>query len=192
MPLKAIYEAILGDPENAWAKEKGWEPVYRAHPVAKILLVGQAPGLRAQTSGLPFDDLSGDNLRRWMDVTRETFYDETKMAFLPMDFFFPGTKVRGDMPPRKGFAKLWHPPLLAEMPHIQLTILIGQYAHGYYLGKSRKKTLTDTVRNYQEYLPEYMPLVHPSPRNNIWHLKNPWFVEEVVPELQKLVKNALK
>lgn len=191
MSLEDIHAAIAQDPANAWATRQGWEPVFSAHRDARILIVGQAPGIRAQTSHVPWNDPSGDNLRTWMDVSRETFYDTSKIALVPMDFYFPGSLARGDVPPRKGFAEKWHPLLLAQMPNIEFSILIGQYAHRYYLGSERKQTLTETVRNYQEYLPEKLPLVHPSPRNNIWHKKNPWFQAEVVPVLRERVREVL-
>lgn len=191
MGLKYIRQNIINDPENTWAKKNGWKPVYAASETAKILIIGQAPGLRAQESCLPWNDPSGDNLREWMGVTRETFYDESKIALVPMDFYFPGSSGKWDLPPRKDFAEKWHPLLLANMPKIELILLIGQYAQAYHLGKERKKTLTETVQCYQEYLPKYLPLVHPSPRNNIWHKKNPWFKEEVVPVLQKRVGKIL-
>ena len=192
MSLQAIKKAIILDPDNAWAKEKGWEPIYTAHSDARILLVGQAPGIRAQESGLPFNDPSGDNLRSWLGVTRETFYDETKFALVPMDFYYPGKLERGDVPPRKDFALKWHPKILAELPNIKLTILVGQYSQAYYLGNRRKQSLTETVRNFSEYLPDYFPLVHPSPRNFHWHQKNPWFKEEVVPVLRETVVKILE
>ena len=146
----------------------------------------------AQASGIPWNDLSGDNLRQWLGMTKEVFYDENKVALVPMDFYFPGSKERGDVAPRKGFAEKWHPLILENMPNIQLTILIGQYSQGLYIGTKRKKSLTETVASFEEYLPNYLPLVHPSPRNNIWLKKNPWFKEKVIPELQKIVKKILE
>ena len=191
MSLQNIRTQIKNHPGNAWAKEKGWQPVYTAHENARILIVGQAPGIRAQESGTPWNDPSGDNLRSWMGIDRETFYDETKIVLVPMDFYFPGSKERGDLPPRPDFAPTWHAQILALMPDITLTLLIGQYAQAYYLGAQKKKTLTETVKNFQEYLPEYLPLVHPSPRNNIWQKKNPWFATDVLPALQTRVQNIL-
>ena len=191
MTLAKIKEAIINDPDNAAFGKKGWEPVYTAHKSAKILIIGQAPGRIAQESGIPWSDLSGDNLRSWLRVSKEEFYDEKLFALIPMDFYFPGSKERGDVPPRKGFAEKWHPLILKNMPNIQLTILIGQYSQELYLGTKRKKTLTETVRSYNEYLPQYLPLVHPSPRNNIWQKKNPWFKSELIPKLHKIVKKSL-
>ena len=191
MTLAEIYQKILNDSENDWAYQQSWQPVYTAHPDARILMVGQAPGIRAQESSIPWNDPSGDNLRAWMGISRDAFYDETLFALVPMDFYFPGSKERGDKPPRKGFAEKWHPLIRAELPNIKLTLLIGQYAQAYYLGTKRQKTLTDTVRNFNEYLPDYLPLVHPSPRNNLWHKNNPWFMSEVIPVLQEKVRKII-
>ena len=192
MNLAEIYQAIIDDPENKAFQEKGWRPVYTAHPKAKILIVGQAPGRLAQVSHIPWNDPSGENLRAWMDVDKDCFYDETKVAIIPMDFYFPGTSKQGDLPPRKGFAEKWHPLLLQNMPEIELILVIGQYAQKHYLGAQRKKNLTETVYNFQEYGPKLLPLVHPSPRNNIWHKKNPWFKSEVVPHLQRIIKKQVQ
>lgn len=191
MSLDFLRKQIEKDPLNQWATERGWKPVYTAGPKAKILIVGQAPGIRAQSSETPWNDKSGDNLRSWMGVDRETFYDTDKIALVPMDFYFPGNGIRGDLPPRPGFAEKWHPLLLAEMPNIELKILVGQYSHRYYLGKACKGTLSQTVASFREYLPDLLPLVHPSPRNNIWHKKNPWFKEEIVPVLKERVGEIL-
>lgn len=191
MELSKIRKAIIHDKANHAFLKKKWFPVYTAGPSASILVIGQAPGRLAQESGIPWNDPSGNNLRAWMGVPRDVFYDEKKIALVPMDFYFPGSKERGDVPPRKGFAEKWHPLILEQMPGIELTLLIGQYSQELYLGKRRKKTLTGTVRAYKEFLPGFLPLVHPSPRNNIWQKKNPWFKRTVVPELQRLVKKAL-
>lgn len=191
MNLQDIRIAIGNDKDNTHFADKGWAPVYSAHKNARILIVGQAPGRLAQESGTPWNDPSGDNLRSWMGIDRDVFYDEQKIALVPMDFYFPGSLERGDAPPRKGFAEKWHPLILEQMPNITLTLVIGQYAQAYYLGKDRKKTLTETVAAFKEYLPEYMPLVHPSPRNNIWQKKNPWFKKNALPALQKIVTNVL-
>jgi uracil-DNA glycosylase len=191
MKLSLIKKRIINDPENADFLKKGWGPVYTANPSAKIAIIGQAPGRIAQTTGIPWNDASGNALREWLGISREIFYDEKKIALVPMDFYFPGSKLRGDVAPRKGFAEKWHPLILEQMPHVRLTILIGQYSQEYYLGKRRKKTLTETVRAYKEYLPDYVPLVHPSPRNNIWQKKNPWFKKQIIPNLQNLVNDIL-
>ncbi len=189
--LEKVYADIVADPENKQYTEKHWKPLYTADPSARIMIVGQAPGHVAQESMIPWDDKSGDNLRSWLRISRETFYNKSIVSLIPMDFYFPGSKEKHDAPPRKGFAGKWHPRLLTLMPHIQLTILIGQYSQGYYLKDRAKRTLTETVRAYKEYLPEYLPLVHPSPRNNIWQKKNPWFKEELLPELQRYIGELL-
>lgn len=192
MSLDAIRHAIKKAPANRVFTKKGWEPVYTAHPKARLVIIGQAPGRKAQDSGVPWNDQSGDNLRAWLGLTRETFYDERVIALVPMDFYFPGTKERGDLPPRPGFAEKWHPMILKEMPSIKLTLLIGSYSQEYYIGDRRKDSLTETVKAFEEYLPEYFPLVHPSPRNNIWQKKNPWFSRRLLPELKKKVRYVLK
>ena len=125
-------------------------------------------------------------------MTREEFYDSDKIAVMPLDFYYPGKGKSGDLPPRKGFAEKWHQPLLAMMPNVQLTLLVGQYAIKAYLGADRYKTLTETVRHYADYAPAYLPLVHPSPLNYGWQKRNPWFVDEVVPQLQRRVRTALQ
>lgn len=162
----------------------GARPVVRAHPTAKIAIIGQAPGRKVHASGIPWDDASGKRLRSWLAMDNELFYDESQIAIVPMGFCYPGTGKSGDLPPRKECALEWHQQLFDKMPQLELTLLIGQYAQRYYLGKTREKNLTATVKNYKQYLPQYLPLPHPSPRNQLWLKKNPWFEQEVVPVLQ--------
>ena len=169
----------------------GPRPIVRASTTAKILIVGQAPGRRVHESGIPWNDPSGDRLRLWLQLTREQFYDERQIAILPIGLCFPGSGPRGDAPPRPECAPLWHPKLRVLLPKVGLSLLIGQYAQAYYLGKRRKKTLRETVLAYTEYLPEFLPLPHPSPRNQLWLKQNPWFVQEVVPLLRTRVMHAL-
>ena len=169
----------------------GPRPVVSGHRDAKIVIIGQAPGTKVHASGIPWDDASGKELRKWLAITSEQFYDETKIAIVPMGFCYPGKGKSGDLPPRPECAPEWHELLLRKMPKIELVILIGMYAQKHYLQKAAKKTLTETVINYQEYLPKYLPLPHPSPRNRFWLTKNPWFGLDVVPELQKKVKILL-
>jgi len=168
------------------------KPVIRASTQSKILIIGQAPGQKVQNSGIPWDDLSGKELRRWLNVSNEQFYDTNLMAIMPMGMCFPGTGKSGDLPPRKECAPLWHAQVIAQMPNIQLTLLIGKYAQEYYLGKQAKENLTQTVAHFENYLPTYLPLPHPSPRNKIWIKKNDWFELQVVPVLQSMVAQLIK
>jgi uracil-DNA glycosylase len=163
------------------------KPIVQAGLSSKIAIIGQAPGQKVQQSGIPWDDQSGNELRRWLGVTKDQFYDPNLFALVPMGFCYPGKGVSGDLPPRPECAPLWHQRLFAYMNGIQLTILIGQYAQKYYLGDRLMPTLTESVQNFKSYLPAYLPLVHPSPRNKIWQKKNPWFEVEVVPYLQEIV-----
>ncbi|SEP03010.1 uracil-DNA glycosylase family protein [Amycolatopsis saalfeldensis] len=189
--LELIRAELVADPDNAWARELGYEPVFAAAPGARIALIGQAPGRKAQESGVPWDDASGVKLREWLGVTDEQFYDPALFAILPMDFYFPGKGASGDLPPRKDFAPKWHPRLLGRLPDIALTLLVGGYAQKYYLGASAGANLTETVRAYRDYLPSKLPLVHPSPLNFRWQKKNPWFEAEVVPALRARVREVL-
>ena len=189
--LSKIFQAIKEDPQNTSYTAQGIDPLYSAHQEAKILIVGQAPGIRAQESRLFWNDPSGNRLREWLGISYEEFYSSSKLAILPMDFYFPGKGKSGDLPPRKGFAEKWHPLLIKEMPQLELIVLIGSYAIPYYLNVPKKTRITDVVRDFENYLPEYFPLVHPSPRNNIWLRKNPWFEAQVLPELKIRVKNLL-
>jgi uracil-DNA glycosylase len=166
-------------------------PILQASVHSKIIIIGQAPGQKVQDSGIPWDDASGNELRRWLGVSKEQFYDDKLFALVPMGFCYPGKGVSGDLPPRPECAPLWHATLLKNMKKVKLIILIGQYSQKYYLGQKLKPILTETVKNYQEYLPRYLPLVHPSPRNKIWQKKNPWFEKEVIPELRKIVSPQL-
>jgi uracil-DNA glycosylase len=190
--LDRIRADLIADPDNAWAKEAGYEPLYTAEPSAKVALIGQAPGRKAQESGVPWNDASGVKLRGWLGVTDEEFYDPALFAIVPMDFFYPGKAASGDAPPRRGIAEKWHPRIFAELPEIRLTVLVGSYAQKHYLHAGRSRSLTETVRSFRDYLPSMIPLVHPSPLNVGWHLRNPWFEQEVVPELRMLVADALK
>ena len=188
--ISQINQAIMADPQNQTYTAQGIAPLFAAPTTARINIVGQAPGLKAAQSRLYWNDLSGDRLREWLGVDRECFYHSGLFAIIPMDFYYPGKGKSGDLPPRKGFAEKWHPPILANLPNIELTILIGQYAQKYYL-PDNKLNVTETVRHYREFAPQFLPLVHPSPRNQIWQAKNPWFKQEVVPYLQQRVNASL-
>lgn len=167
------------------------KPVLQINNQSKIAIIGQAPGRKVQESGIPWDDASGNELRRWLDVTPEQFYDPNLFALVPMGFCYPGSKKSGDLPPRPECAPTWHQRLLTANKNIRLTLLIGQYAQNYYLKERAEKSLTENVRKFQEFLPQYLPLVHPSPRNRIWQKKNPWFEREVLPLLKETVRKAI-
>jgi uracil-DNA glycosylase len=171
----------------------GPRPVVRASdPRARILIIGQAPGTKVHASGVPWDDASGKRLREWLGVTPGQFYDESLFAIMPMGFCYPGRGKDGDNPPRPECAPLWHDRVRATLPDIRLTLLIGTYAQARYLGDSRKNTLGETIRAWRDYINEgYLPLVHPSPRNQIWLKRNPWFEAEIVPYLKGAVMTAL-
>lgn len=162
----------------------GPRPVLRAAETARILLVGQAPGVRVHMTGIPWNDPSGERLRRWMEVDKDVFYDESRIAIIPMGYCYPGRGKGGDMPPRRECAELWLDRLLAKLPRIELTLLIGGHAQRHYLGHRRKSSLTETTKAWREYAPRYIPLPHPSPRNTPWFLRNSWFEEQLLPELR--------
>jgi len=178
-----ICEAHLPNPPR---------PVLRASPTARVLIVGQAPGRRVHESGIPWNDPSGELLREWLHIERDDFYDERRIAIVPAGLCYPGTGQSGDLPPRPECAPHWHPKLRAHLPAIRLTLLVGSYAQGYYLGSRRKKTLAETVRARDEYLPEFFPLPHPSPRNRLWMKKNAWFEREVLPQLRRRFRACLR
>ena len=186
-----ITEKLRQDPRNASYTKRGVGPIYQLSDQAEILIIGQAPGRKVEESGVPFADKSGEKLRGWMGMSEEEFYSQ-KIAILPMDFYYPGKGKTGDLPPRKFIAEEYHPEILKLMPDIRLTILIGQYATKYYLGSKAQENLTETVRAFHDYLPEYFPIVHPSPLNFRWQAKNPWFEKEVVPILQKQIREILE
>ncbi|MBO1518348.1 uracil-DNA glycosylase family protein [Oceanisphaera pacifica] len=168
----------------------GPRPVLQMAPAARIMIIGQAPGLKVHQTGIPWNDPSGDTLRRWLQLSREQFYDPELIAIMPMGFCYPGRGKSGDLPPRPECAPAWHKPLLEVLPNIELTLLIGQYAQRYYLGK-KYKTLTETVRHWQVFAPTCLPLPHPSPRNRFWLTKNPWFEQDVLPQLHQRVHQVL-
>lgn len=167
----------------------GPRPVVRIDPAATVLIIGQAPGTRVHESGIPWDDRSGDRLREWLNVDKDTFYDESRIAIMPMGFCYPGVdKNGGDAPPRPECAPLWHDQLRVHLPNIKLTLLIGMYAQAYYLKARRKKTMTETVKAWRAYQPDgLLPLPHPSWRNTGWLKKNPWFEKDILPVLRAAV-----
>ena len=190
--LKEIFEAIKADPQNINYTKEGSEPLYSVHKEAKICIIGQAPGIRAHESRLFWNDPSGERLRDWLGIDRETFYQSNKISILPLDFYFPGKGKSGDLPPRKGFAEKWHEQLLQQMPEIEFFVLVGSYTIKYYLNLKSSAKTTEVIRDFEKYLPKYFPLIHPSPRNNIWLAKNPWFEPQLVPELQKRIAQLMK
>ncbi|WP_026950245.1 uracil-DNA glycosylase family protein [Algoriphagus mannitolivorans] len=162
----------------------GPRPVFSIDSKSKILIIGQAPGTKVHHSGIPWNDPSGDELRRWLQVDRETFYNPEIFGIMPMGFCYPGRGKGGDLPPRKECAPQWHQILREMMPEVRLILLIGSFAQAYYLGNKRKKNLTETVQSFKEYQPDFFPLVHPSPRNRMWMRRNPWFEKEILSELR--------
>ena len=168
----------------------GPRPVLQVHAAARILVAGQAPGRKVHETGVPFNDASGDRLRAWLGVSREVFYDEKQIAILPMGFCFPGTGKSGDLPPRPECAPTWRKPLLSRLKHLQLTLLIGQYAQAYHL-PGGGASLTEVVSAWRDHWPLVVPLPHPSPRNNLWLQRNPWFEEELLPMLRVRVATVL-
>ncbi len=166
----------------------GPRPVLRASSGARLLIVGQAPGTRVHATGIPWNDPSGDRLREWLGLDRTRFYDERRIAIIPMGFCYPGRGPSGDLPPRPECARLWWRALLAELPAIELTLLVGRYAHAYHLGARAGPTVSATVRAWREYLPRHLPMPHPSPRNRRWLAEHPWFEAEVLPWLRRRVR----
>ena len=169
----------------------GPRPVLSVHPQSKILIIGQAPGTKVHESGVPWDDASGRELRRWLDLDDETFYNEKIFGLMPMGFCYPGKGKSGDMPPRPECAPAWHAKLHKHLKNAQLTLLIGNYSQQYYLGTAMLENLTATVKSFKKYLPQHCPLPHPSPRTRIWQKKNPWFDAEVLPELRRRAHGLL-
>ena len=169
----------------------GARPVLQMHSNAKILIAGQAPGKKVHESGIPFDDASGKRLREWLGITREDFYNPELVAILPMGFCFPGTGKSGDLPPRPECAPAWREQLLSHLKQLETTIVLGAYAQKYYFGDANA-SVTELVKSWKEHWPNVIPLPHPSPRNNIWLRKNPWFENELVPLLQQRIAESLK
>ncbi|UPR57987.1 uracil-DNA glycosylase family protein [Vibrio sp. ED004] len=185
--LKEIRQCTACEPHLS----HGANPVIQAHPNARLLIIGQAPGIKVHESSIPWNDASGERLREWLGIDSDTFYDEKKVAIVPMSFCYPGKGKSGDLPPRPECAELWHQKVLQSLPNIQMTLLIGQYAQNYYLKERTTKTLTETVKNWQAWAPEFLPLPHPSPRNNIWLKKNPWFERDVIPYIRMHISEHL-
>lgn len=170
----------------------GPRPVFRVSPTARLLIIGQAPGTRVHETGIPWNDRSGDRLREWLGMDRESFYDVSRIAIVPTGLCYPGRAPGGgDLPPRPECAPTWHPVLLSLLPAVRLTLLVGSHAQAHALGRRRKPTMTETVRAFAEYLPEVLPLPHPSWRTTAWQRRNPWFESELLPVLRETVEKAL-
>ena len=168
----------------------GPRPVLQVHSKARVLIAAQAPGRKVHDSGVPFDDASGNRLREWLDVNREVFYDPEQIAILPMGFCFPGSGRQGDLPPRPECAPAWRKQLLGQLRHLEVTLVLGQYAQAYHFGEA-SSSLTERVKSWRTYWPHRVPLPHPSPRNNLWLRRNPWFEVELLPSLRKRVSEVL-
>jgi len=184
--LAKVRACTLCEPELPM----GAHPVLQLHPAARLLVVGQAPGRRVHETGIPFNDPSGDRLRDWMGIDRDTFYDPRKLAIIPMGFCYPGTGKSGDLPPRTECAATWRQCLLDQLPNVELTLAIGQYAQAWHLGPGRC-SVTEAVRSWRDYSPQLVPLPHPSPRNNLWLRRNPWFEQELIPVLRERIAELL-
>lgn len=188
-------DALLSEIRNCTHCEKHLpfapHPVVFAHPDNEIIIIGQAPGTKVHKSGIPWDDQSGKLLREWMNIDADTFYNNSKIGIIPMGFCYPGKGKSGDLPPRPECAPLWHEKLFAQLPNIKLVLLIGMYAQRHYLREQAKPTLTETVQNFEAYLPLYLPLPHPSPRNRIWLKRNDWFGKSVIPILKQKIETIL-
>ena len=169
----------------------GPRPILAAGKNSKILIIGQAPGIRVHESGVAWNDPSGNRLRQWMGIESHAFYDPNVVAIVPMGFCYPGTGNSGDLPPRPECAKLWHEQLISLLKNVEFTLVIGTYAQAFCLGDRRRQNLTKTVQAWREFTPDYLPLPHPSPRNNRWLKKNPWFEEDVLPYLKAQVMKIL-
>ena len=190
MDKKVVIDKLRKDPRNETYTDRGIDPIFQLNPKSKILIIGQAPGKKVEESGILFNDKSGENLVDWLEISMEDLHSKD-FSILPMDFYYPGKGKSGDKAPRIFIAEEYHPLLLEELENIKLTILIGTYSQKFYLKDKFKKNLTETVKSYEEYLPEYFPLVHPSPLNNRWQAKNPFFKEEVLPNLKEIVGDIL-
>jgi uracil-DNA glycosylase len=190
--LVALLERVRGCDICKDTLPLGPRPVVRAQASARVLIIGQAPGTKVHETGTPWNDPSGDRLRDWLQLDKETFYDDSRVAIVPTGLCYPGRYEKGgDLPPRPECAPKWHASILSHLVNVRLTLLVGSYAQAIYLGDQRKRTLTQTVAAWKSYMPDYLPTPHPSWRTKHWAKKNPWFEAEVVPEIRKIVKALL-
>lgn len=189
--FRSLLKEVHGCQVCAGVLPLGPRPVLQAHPMARILIAGQAPGKKVHLSGVPFDDASGERLRAWLGVGQETFYDEKSLAILPMGFCYPGTGKAGDLPPRPECAPQWRARIMAQLPRIELTLVIGQYALAHYF-PGRYVNLTEAVQDWPNRAPDIIVLPHPSPRNNLWIKRNPWFESALIPVLQQRIAQILR
>ncbi|MEE1296373.1 MAG: uracil-DNA glycosylase family protein [Bifidobacterium sp.] len=189
--IEEITKQIEADPANAQFEAEGQKPLFQAPATARINIIGQTPGDKAEEHHRVWDDRSGERLREWLDVDEDTFYNSGMFALLPLDFYFTGHDFHGAIDPRPDFAPKWFPEIIKTMPDIQLTILAGGDAIDYFLHPNYKEDETEVVKNYQEYLPKYFPIIHPSGHNNIWLVEHPWFEQDVIPALRKHVHAIL-
>jgi len=190
--LDKLFSEIRGCTVCAKHLPLGPRPVVRGSPSARLLILSQAPGTKVHDTGLSFNDRSGDRLRQWLGLDRETFYDERRVATLGMGFCYPGRDAKGgDLPPRPECAPLWHARILAELPRVALTLLVGSYAIDYYLRDRAKASVTATVEAWRDYLPDYLPLPHPSWRTVLFEKRNPWFEKKLLPQLRRRVKELV-
>lgn len=190
-PEESLRAEIAGCRACAAHLPHGVRPVASFSSTARLLIIGQAPGSKVHESGIPWDDASGDRLREWTGLDRATMYDAAQVALVPMGFCYPGKASGGDRPPRRECAPLWHERVLDVLPQDRLTLLVGTYAQARYLPQARKIAMTERVRRFEEYLPDFLPLPHPAWRSTIWMRKNPWFEVEVLPRLRESVAEAL-
>ncbi len=191
-PLKQLLREIRGCRHCEMHLEFGPRPILELSNQSRILIVGQAPGMRVHQSGIAWDDPSGDRLRDWMGISRTDFYNDKLIAIVPMGFCYPGRGKSGDLPPRPECAELWHEKVMQQLPRVELTLLVGMYAQTHVLAENRKRTLTETIENWKDYRPRFVPLPHPSPRNIRWFKSNPWFEKSVLPYLRGRVKKICR
>lgn len=177
---------------KSYYRKKNMRAIFQIGAHSKIIIISQAPGKKVDETGIPWNDASGKKLKEWLGITDREFYNPEIFSIMPMDFCYPGKGPKGDLPPRPECADKWHGKILKNIEGTPMKLLIGKYAIDYYLGEKKKETITETVKHYKEYLPEFFPLIHPSPRNIGWQKKNPWFEKEAVKLLQKTISKLLE